>query len=283
MSYERNHGRTHWDAGHNWALVLAAGEGSRLQALTTIASGVAVPKQFCSFGGGTSLLHDAISRAAVVAAPERITTVVAEHHQRWWRELRLALSAENVVKQPRSRGTAIGILLPLLHILHRDPDATVLVLPSDHYVRNEDILASSLRKAMVEAARRPGHILLLGITPDESDPELGYIVSEGNPDSSIRTVTRFVEKPNVATARALIARGERSQRSRCANSCLSRSRHVEAATFVAVLTSRALCCHRLGISILIPVLSRSREDTLYRSKPRVQHRFTGFNSAGVLQ
>lgn len=207
MSYDRDHWQTHWDAGHNWALVLAAGEGSRLQALTTIASGVAVPKQFCSFGGGTSLLHDAMARARVVAEPERITTVVADHHHRWWRELRLDLSPENLVKQPRNRGTAIGILLPLLHILRRDPDASVLVLPSDHYVRNEDVLASSLRRAMVEVAHRPEHILLLGVAPDEADSELGYIVSEGDPAGDVRTVTQFVEKPDAATARALIARG----------------------------------------------------------------------------
>src|SRR3546814_6107662 len=50
--------------------LLAAGEGSRLQALTTTASGVAVPKQFCSLGGGASLLHDALMRARVIAPPE---------------------------------------------------------------------------------------------------------------------------------------------------------------------------------------------------------------------
>lgn len=197
---------THWDAGHNWALVLAAGDGSRLQALTTTASGVAIPKQFCSLGGEPSLLHDALRRAQVVADPQRTCAIVADYHRRWWQPLQLGIPASNLIPQPRNRGTAIGILLPLLHILHRDPEATLLVLPSDHYVRNEEVLAGSLRAAMAELERDRNHVILLGITPDEPDPELGYIVAEGG-SGGIGAVSEFVEKPKVATARALIARG----------------------------------------------------------------------------
>lgn len=198
---------THWDAGHNWALVLAGGEGSRLQALTTTASGVAIPKQFCSLGGRESLLHDALRRARVVADPTRICAIVAEHHRRWWEALDLGIPSPNLIVQPRNRGTATGILLPLLHIVHRDPEATLLVLPSDHYVRNEHILAMSLRSAMVELERDRSRVILLGITPEDADPELGYVVADSGIRSRIGEVTEFVEKPNAATARALIARG----------------------------------------------------------------------------
>lgn len=198
---------THWDAGHNWALVLAGGNGSRLRALTTTASGVAIPKQFCSLGGQGSLLHDAVGRARAVADPEHICAIVAEDHRRWWQPLQLGIPTANLISQPRNRGTAIGILLPLLHIVHRDPEATLLVLPSDHYVRNEDILAASLRSAMAEVARDRSRVILLGITPEEADPELGYIVAENDGRPGIGVVSEFVEKPSAATARALIGRG----------------------------------------------------------------------------
>jgi mannose-1-phosphate guanylyltransferase len=207
MPRSQDRWETHWDAGHNWALVLAAGEGTRLQALTMTASGVAVPKQFCSLGGGPSLLQEALGRARIVAPPERICAVVAEHHRRWWQSLPLDVPAQNLIVQPRNRGTANGILLPLLHIVHRDPEAGVLVLPSDHYVRNETVLASSLRRAMQELGTEREHLILLGITPEEADPELGYVVAAGADASAIRAVEQFVEKPSVATARALIARG----------------------------------------------------------------------------
>jgi mannose-1-phosphate guanylyltransferase len=198
---------THWDAGHNWALVLAGGNGCRLQALTTTASGVAIPKQFCSLGGEGSLLHDALRRARVVADPQHICAIVAEHHRRWWQALDLGIPSSNVISQPRNRGTATGILLPLLHIVRRDPAATLLVLPSDHYVRNEDVLAGSLRSAVAELERDRTRVILLGITPEDADPELGYIVAESDGRAGIGVVSEFVEKPNAATARALIARG----------------------------------------------------------------------------
>src|SRR5688572_5520353 len=145
----------HEDAGHNWAVVLAGGEGSRLRALTTTAAGVAVPKQFCAMGGDESMLAVALRRARQVAAAERTCVVVAEHHRLWWQSLPLGIPAQNLIAQPRSCGTAIGILLPLLQILHRDPQAILLVLPSDHFVRNESVLAASLRKAMLQAELQP--------------------------------------------------------------------------------------------------------------------------------
>ncbi len=198
---------THWDAGHNWALVLAAGEGSRLQSLTTTAAGISIPKQFCSLDGGRSLLHNALARARIVAPPERTCTIVASQHERWWQSLPNSIPARNVIVQPRNCGTANGILLPLLQIVHRDQDASILVLPSDHYVRNETVLAESLQQAMACLERHRERILLLGLAPEEADPELGYIVPSTQPGPGAREVRQFIEKPSAATARELIAQG----------------------------------------------------------------------------
>lgn len=203
MSRERQ--ETPRDAAHNWALILAGGEGTRLQSLTRMASGIAVPKQFCSLGHSSSLLHDAVTRAGLVTSLERTTVVVSEQHRRWWQGLDLRVPACNVFSQPSNRGTALGMLLPLLRILHRDPEANLLVLPSDHYVSDEHVLGASLREAMREVMRRPDGILLLGMTAEEPDPELGYIIAERVGDVS--TVCDFVEKPDAGTARTLIARG----------------------------------------------------------------------------
>lgn len=203
MSQERR--ANYWDAGHNWAVILAGGEGARLHSLTRMPSGVAVPKQFCSLGHSGSLLHDAVTRASLVTSPERITVAVSEHHRRWWQNLDLKIPARNLISQPSNRGTTHGILLPLLRILHRDPEASLLVLPSDQYVSNELVLAASLREAMSDIIGAPEGILLLGMPAEEADPELGYIVAESAADLS--AVREFVEKPDAATARTLIARG----------------------------------------------------------------------------
>ncbi len=193
--------------GRPWALVLAAGEGSRVRELTRGADGVAVPKQFCSLGPGPSLLHLAQRRGARLASWERVVTVVAAEHERWWRPALAALPADNVVAQPANRGTAAGVLLPLLAIADRDPGSTVVVLPSDHFVGDEAVLRRALRRALAEVAAAPERVVLLGISPDEADPQLGWIVPGAGLGRRARRVERFVEKPAPPVATELMRDG----------------------------------------------------------------------------
>lgn len=195
------------DANNVWALVLAAGDGSRLKSLTTGPSGTAVPKQFCSLFDGPPLLHEALRRAYALTAAARTCAVVAEQHRQWWADALVTLPADNIIVQPANRGTAVGILLPLLRILARDPDAQLLLLPSDHLVLQESVLADSLGAALKQLSRRPRETLLMGIEPDDADPQLGYIVPGERDCRGALSVARFVEKPDLAETRELIRAG----------------------------------------------------------------------------
>jgi mannose-1-phosphate guanylyltransferase len=194
---------------HRWALVLAAGDGSRLRALTTQPCGTPVPKQFCSLNGGSSLLEDALARARSQVAPERVCAIVAQQHHRWWSQVDAltSLPAGNLIVQPRNRGTAIGILYSLVHILSQDPEAEVLLLPSDHYVADETVLQNSLATAMANVARCPEAPVLLGLQPDEPDSELGYVIPGPTDEFGGRTVARFVEKPELTMAAQIVRAG----------------------------------------------------------------------------
>lgn len=187
-----------------WALVLAGGEGSRLRTLTTTASGLCVPKQFCSLRGEGSLLEETIARAQRIVPPERICAVVSAHHQQWWNRPLSRLTQDNIIVQPRNRGTANGILLPLLHILQRDPDARILVLPSDHHVQDEATLQRSMQEGLKAMERDPLGIALLGVDPECADEELGYIVPGQACGAGLHRVSHFVEKPSRAAAQSLI-------------------------------------------------------------------------------
>jgi len=189
-----------------WAIVLAAGDGTRLSSLTTDASGEAVPKQYCSLNGGPSLLQVALQRAQRIVPCERVCAVVARQHGRHWPRVLGSLPARNVIVQPRNCGTANGVLLGLLRILERDPLAHIVFLPADHYVHNEASLADSMRTTAMFTRDRDG-LTLLGIEPDDIDVELGYIVPGDPLEGGIRRVEQFVEKPSAASARELIARG----------------------------------------------------------------------------
>jgi mannose-1-phosphate guanylyltransferase len=192
---------------NTWVVVLAAGDGRRLHHLTKNESGVPVPKQFCSLSGGQSLLRSALKRAEVIAPQRRICTIVAEQHRCWWEPALSSLTRANVIVQPRNRGTANGILLPLLHIMRRDPAARVVLLPSDHYVEHEDVLAAALRATVRKLGTASSEVMLLGISPDEADPDLGYIVPGARIARNLSTVARFVEKPHGSQAQELIGAG----------------------------------------------------------------------------
>lgn len=198
--------------GHGWALVLAGGEGRRLSALTRDAAGRVVPKQYCSLDGGATLLEQAIRRGRMASARSRTCVVVTEAHRPWWQPALSLMPSGNIYVQPGNKGTAIGILLPLVRLLERDLDARVILLPADHYVHDEVALDRAIRAADEAACRHPDNPILLGMIPEMPDPELGYIVpAEASfldwRDDDTRGVLRFVEKPGREEAASLLWHG----------------------------------------------------------------------------
>jgi mannose-1-phosphate guanylyltransferase len=188
-----------------WVVVLAAGSGQRLSRLTIDQRGAAVPKQYCSLNGGRTLLEDSLSRARGLTPVCQIATIVATAHRQWWSPLLRDMPNENIIEQPQNRGTAVGIALAALRIQQRDPEAIVVFLPSDHFIRDEVSVGQAVRRGLDHVSREPGALLLLGITPDEADTELGYIVPAEERASGVFKVSRFVEKPDRATAEALLS------------------------------------------------------------------------------
>jgi mannose-1-phosphate guanylyltransferase len=188
-----------------WAIVLAAGDGTRLQSLTRLGE-ANIPKQFCSLGNEPSMLAHALARASRVVGRERVVPVVAAGHRRWWEAEVAGLPRRNSIVQPMNRGTAAGILLPLLRVLERDPEATVAVFPSDHWIDRDDVFEDAVAEALVHVALHPQRLVLLGIAPDAADPGLGWIVPAAGA-GHVRQVACFREKPARDEAAQLFACG----------------------------------------------------------------------------
>src|ERR1700692_3911661 len=93
---------------NSWAIVLAGGEGNRLQSLTTDDSGDTVPKQFCSLRGGQSLLAETLQRAASVVEPDHICVIVAAQHRRWWEPMLSEMTKSNIIVQPMIEANRCG-------------------------------------------------------------------------------------------------------------------------------------------------------------------------------
>lgn len=196
-------------AAGTWCIVLAAGDGTRLQSLTTFA-GRNVPKQFCTIGTEVSLLGLAIRRARRLVPEERIVAIVAAAHRCWWHDELADLPARQVVVQPENRGTAAGILLPLLRILDRDPAASIVLLPADHYVEDEWQMATAAHAAVAALRRDPERLVLLGARLERPDSGLGWIAPRRCEDPLVPVpvpVERFREKPSSAELTKLVACG----------------------------------------------------------------------------
>jgi len=197
-------GRT---TAHRWAVVLAGGDGERLAEFTRDAHGRAVPKQYCSFGEPTPMVRWAIARAQRLASRDRVLVVVNEAHRRFWERELCDIPRENLLVQPSNRGTANGMLFAVLEVQARGGTAApMLMLPSDHFVADEDALHQSLLTALDAAARsNGGSMFLLGMEPTAHDAEYGWILPATG--EAVTGVRHFQEKPSAEQVRQLVSSG----------------------------------------------------------------------------
>jgi mannose-1-phosphate guanylyltransferase len=201
------------DVRNRCAIILAAGEGVRLRSFVQRLRGDALPKQYVKFFGSMSMLQATFKRAARSIPPERTFTVVDRSHFEF-AEVTQQLVAQpkmHFVVQSRNRDTAIGLLLPLAHLLKRHPDATVAVFPSDHFISDDDLFMAHVDAGFGIVEQDAAKIILLGIPPRGAEPDYGYIVpgddvGEAFPRGA-RVVSRFVEKPSHAQAQEIVSRG----------------------------------------------------------------------------
>jgi mannose-1-phosphate guanylyltransferase len=195
-------------------IVLAAGEGKRLEPLVRQLRGDSLPKQYVTFIGRRSMLEHTYARAETIIPRERVYTVVSRAHQSHAAARRqlAARAPATVIEQPENKETAAGILLPLMHVYKRHPEATVAVFPSDQFVFQEDLFMSHVAMAFHAVEQNPSLFVLLGIEPSEAESEYGYILPAGAPGDQpsellIQRVGQFVEKPCFESACELIAKG----------------------------------------------------------------------------
>ena len=160
-----------------WAVVLAGGEGTRVRNFLRQFCGGSGLKQFTAVIGNRSMLRCTLDRITQLIPPERVLIVVSAQHQADAEKQLAHWPQENIIYQPKNRDTAPGILLPLAHITNRDPSATVVVFPSDHFILDEEGFLGAVKKALAQLKKHSNKMILLGMAPQQGEEtEYGYIV-----------------------------------------------------------------------------------------------------------
>ena len=202
------------DYGRRWAVILAGGDGMRLRTLTRELAGDERPKQYCRVLGDETLLEQTRRRVSRSVSPLRTLVVVTRHHEPFYRDALADLPPHAVVVQPGNRGTAAGILYPLLRLETVTASDAVALFPSDHYVSDDEAFMAHVDAAFDAVRACPDLTVLLGIRPDRPETEYGWI-EPGTPvvplvrprPLLVSGVRRFWEKPGPRVAAQLEARG----------------------------------------------------------------------------
>jgi mannose-1-phosphate guanylyltransferase len=194
-----------------WAVILAGGDGTRLQSMTRAITGDNRPKQFVSVIGGSTLLNQTRQRVALSIEPDQTLVVVTRKHRRFYEPLANEIPRGLLLEQPLNKGTAPAILYALLHVANRSPKAVVALFPSDHFLSDDEEFMSHIDVAIDAVEVQPESVMLLGITPMAPETEYGWIEPHSSilasAQKSITRVRRFWEKPSLNVATSLMERG----------------------------------------------------------------------------
>ncbi len=190
-------------------VILSGGAGTRLWPV----SRSAYPKPFMRLGDGQSLLYKTLDRALRLSDDGTVLTVTGRDYFFLTRDEYAAHPDADLDKlpfllEPAGRNTAPAVVLAALHALEQcGPDATLLVLPADHLIRDLDAFAADARRAA--ALAQDGWLVTFGIRPTHPETGFGYIrMGAAIEGLEGRAVGAFVEKPNRETAESYVASGD---------------------------------------------------------------------------
>ncbi|MFD2564922.1 mannose-1-phosphate guanylyltransferase [Aquimarina rubra] len=185
-----------------YAILMAGGVGSRFWPVST----TEFPKQFHDMlGTGETLIQRTFNRLAKIIPVENIFILTNERYNDLVLEQLPDAEQRQVVTEPAMRNTAPCILYAALKIQKENPDAVMVVAPSDHWIEDEDAFTGNLKQCF-DACSEKDMLMTLGIQP--SFPNTGYGYIQYNKETSaIKKVAQFTEKPNYETAKQFLDQG----------------------------------------------------------------------------
>lgn len=196
------------DIKNCYCVIMAGGVGKRFWPV----SRTDAPKQFLDVADtGETFIRQTYNRFLKLIPKENILIVTASRYRDLVKEQIPEICEENLLLEPYSRNTAPCIAYATYVLLKRNPDARVVVSPSDHIIDNEDLFVETIKKAF-DYVEAHDVLMTLGVIPTRPDTNYGYIQAYGGKDACRNgepmPVKTFTEKPDKAIAQILISTGE---------------------------------------------------------------------------
>ncbi len=191
-----------------YCVIMAGGAGSRFWPISKTSK----PKQFLKAGNkGKTLIRLTYERCLKIVPEENILVVTSDKYHDLVVEQIPELERRNLLLEPYRRNTAPCIAYATYTLISRNPEASMVVMPSDHIIDNDEAFATTIKNAF-EHIQANDVLMTLGIIPTRPDTNYGYVQTYGgreayrsNEPLQIKT---FTEKPNKELAKVFISTGE---------------------------------------------------------------------------
>ncbi len=186
------------------ALIMAGGKGERFWPKSRLN----LPKQFLSLtDDGKTMIQLTVERISPIVDIKDVYIATNKNYKELVKQQLPGIPEENILCEPIGRNTAPCIGLGAVHISKKYDDAVMVVLPSDHLIKNNEVFVDTLKNAC-EIAESGSNLVTIGITPNYPETGYGYIKY----DKSLAykagyEVQKFVEKPDLDTAKSYLADG----------------------------------------------------------------------------
>ncbi|MCM1521479.1 MAG: mannose-1-phosphate guanylyltransferase [Muribaculaceae bacterium] len=191
-------------SSHRYCVIMCGGVGSRFWPY----SREDCPKQFIDFlGTGRSLLQMSYDRILPIVPKENIVVVTNARYASLIHEQLPDIEPHNILLEPARRNTAPCIAWAAYHIHALDPEASMIVTPSDHLITGETVFADCVRRGF-DFVEAQDALLTLGIAPTRPETGYGYIQIGREVSPGILKVKTFTEKPDIELAKVFIQSGE---------------------------------------------------------------------------
>ena len=192
---------------NNYAIIMAGGIGSRFWPFSTHEK----PKQFLDIlGTGRSLIQMTFDRLSKICPADQIYIVTNDHYKALINEQLPEIIGDNILFEPVRRNTAPCVAYGCYKIHDKNPNANILVAPSDHLIINENGYLDAIKKAF-KASSDNDILITLGITPTRPDTGYGYIQATDkvlDSEESLLKVKTFTEKPDKELAKVFFESGD---------------------------------------------------------------------------